>query len=69
MRDYSYKLQKIRDKIENLSEEQKDKIRNNVKLFNGEIPTDEQVNNVFNRIATAKLMDYEYNRRKQRITD
>ena len=62
MRDYSCKLQKIRDKIESLSEEQKDKIRNNVKLFNGEIPTDEQVNNVFSKIATAKLMDYGYNR-------
>ena len=65
MRDYSCKLQKIRDEIESLSEEQKDKIRNNIRLFNGEIPTDEQVNNVFNRIATAKLIDYEYNRRNK----
>ena len=44
---YRQKILHIHNRIGSMTEEEKSKIRENVKLFYGEIPLDEEVKNIF----------------------
>jgi len=46
---YRDKMLHIYNRIGNMTDEEKTKIREDVKLFYGEIPSDEEVKNIFRR--------------------